>query len=34
MYSSGGELHLELLTGQAHGTKPLWVSFIQDSDSW
>ena len=26
MYSSGGELHLELLTGQPHGTKSLWVS--------
>ena len=25
MYSSGGELHLELLTGQPQGSKTLWV---------
>ena len=26
MYSSGGDLHLELLTGQPQGSKNLWVS--------
>lgn len=26
MYSSGGDLHLELPTGQQGGTKQLWVS--------
>ena len=26
MYSSGGDLHLELLSGQLQGTKSLWVS--------
>lgn len=26
MYSSGGDLHLELPTGQQGGTKKLWVS--------
>ena len=26
MYSSGGELHIELLTGQPQGSKALWVS--------
>ena len=25
MYSSGGELHLELLNGQPQGSKTLWV---------
>ena len=25
MYSSGGELHIELLTGQPQGSKSLWV---------
>ena len=25
MYSSGGDLHLELLTGQNQGFKSLWV---------
>lgn len=28
MYSSGGDLHLELPTGQQGGTKKLWVSAI------
>ena len=28
MYSSGGELHLELLTGQNQGSKTLWVSKV------
>lgn len=27
MYSSGGDLHLELPTGQQGGTGKLWVSF-------
>ena len=27
MYSSGGDLHLELPTGQQGGTRKLWVSF-------
>lgn len=26
MYSSGGDLHLELPTGQQGGTRKLWVS--------
>lgn len=26
MYSSGGELHIELMTGQPQGSKSLWVS--------
>ena len=26
MYSSGGDLHLELLSGQLQGSKSLWVS--------
>lgn len=26
MYTSGGDLHLELPTGQQGGTKQLWVS--------
>ena len=25
IYSSGGDLHLELLTGQTGGSKSLWV---------
>ena len=25
MYSSGGDLHLELLSGQPQGSKNLWV---------
>ena len=25
MYSSGGELHIELLSGQPHGSRSLWV---------
>ena len=28
MYSSGGDLHLELLSGQLQGSKSLWVSEI------
>ena len=28
MYSSSGELHLELLTGQSEGAKALWVSTL------
>ena len=26
MYSSGGDLHLELLSGQSQGSKSLWVN--------
>ncbi len=28
MYSSGGDLHLELLTGQPLGSRSLWVSYM------